>query len=116
MATHLIMYTRTGGCPYVSVAKRVLNEHSVAYEEVFIDRDSVARQNVQNWTGFLSVPTIVVAEEGSQLPIEAPEALAEGSSPRGIDRGYMITEPNVEQLINWLKKHQFITHSENENV
>jgi glutaredoxin len=116
MSTHLIMYTRTGGCPFVTVAKRVLSEHNVSYEEVFIDRDSVARLNVQKWTGFLSVPTLVIAPEGSQLPVEEPAPLPEGESPRGIDRGAMITEPNVDQLIQWLKKHQLIAHSENENV
>ena len=38
--------------------------------------------------------------------------LAPGTSPRGINRGSMITEANIEQLEMWLVQHGFI-HSVN---
>jgi hypothetical protein len=75
---------------------------------MFIDRDPDARQRVLDWTGFLSVPTLVVAEAGETLPYEEPAPLAKGSSPRGIDRGSMITEPGNEELAKWLLHHGFI--------
>jgi glutaredoxin len=108
MRKELVIYTRTASCPFVTLAKRVLNDHALAYREIFIDKDEEARQRVLAWTGFLAVPTIVAANAGDVLPHEEPLPLARGSSPRGINRGAMITEPNMEELTRWLRQHQFI--------
>lgn len=113
MSKQLIMYSRTISCPFVTLAKRVLNDHAVDYRELYIDKDPEARQRVQAWTGFLSVPTLVVANEGEALPYLDPAPLAKGSSPRGIDRGTMITEPNIEELTRWLQRHGFIEEAVN---
>jgi glutaredoxin len=104
----LVMYTRTLGCPFITIAKQVLSEENVPYREIFIDRDPVARQRVRDWTGFLSVPTLVVAHPGSDLPIEVPAPLPNGQSPQGVDRDFMITEPRDNQLRAWLYKYGFI--------
>jgi glutaredoxin len=104
----LVMYTRRMGCPFVTLAKRVLSDYAVPYREVFIDIDDGARRRVLAWTGFLSVPTLVAAQPGEDMPYQEPEMLVAGSSPRGINRGSMITEPNIEQLLNWLAQHGFI--------
>ena len=106
MTKALVMYSRTSSCPFVTVAKRVLTEYKVPYQEIYIDRDPEARQRVLDWTGFLSVPTIIASEDGV-LPVEEPASLAKGTSPRGLDRGAMITEPNMVQLKAWLVKHGF---------
>lgn len=106
--TELVMYTRTSGCPYVSLARSVLQQEGVPYREVFIDRDPEARQHLLDWVGFLSVPTLMVTAPQSDYPIETPPPLAPGMSPRGIDRGAMITEPNAEQFLAWLRKHHFL--------
>lgn len=108
MTRELVMYSRTTGCPFVTLAKRVLSDYGVSYREVFIDRDSHARQLILTWTGFLSVPTLVVAELGSDLPYEEPTPLTPGISPRGINRSSMITEPNLDQLLQWLVQHEFV--------
>lgn len=108
MTKQLVMYLRTSSCPFVSLAKRVLNEYAVTYREVNIDQDDAAKARVLKWTGFMSVPTLIVAEAGEVLPYEPPAALAAGSSPRGIDRGTMITEPSQEQFTQWLQRHGFI--------
>lgn len=104
----LVMYSRSSGCPYMSIAKKVLGEHDIPYSEIFIDKDPEAKQRVLEWTGFLSVPTIVVAEAGEILPYETPSPLESGASPRGIDRGAMITEARATELEAWLEKHGFI--------
>jgi glutaredoxin len=109
MSKELVMYTRTAGCPFVSIAKKVLAEHQVPYREIFIDLDLHARERVLDWVGFLSVPTLVVAEEGQDLPFAEPAYLEKGHSPRGIDRGAMLTEPNAAQLRAWLTRHAFIS-------
>ena len=109
MNKELIMYHRTYGCPFVTLAKQVLRDYNVAYREIFIDQDMSARERVVNWTGFQSVPTLVVANPGEMLPYEEPAFLERGLSPRGINRGSMITEPNIEQLTAWLKQHGFIS-------
>jgi glutaredoxin len=102
------MYSRTSGCPFVTTAKLVLHEHQIPYREVFIDQDPAARERVLDWTGFLSVPTLIVAPLGEDLPLEIPPPLPKGASPRGIDRGAMITEPNTKQFSEWLRKHGFM--------
>ena len=108
MNKQLVMYSRTTGCPYISVAKRVLDDHALGYHEIYIDKDTDARKRVLSWTGFLSVPTLVVSNPGEVLPYEEPHPIAPGSSPRGINRGSMITEGNVDQLRQWLTQHGFI--------
>ena len=107
----LVMYTRTSSCPFVTLSKRVLADHAVTYHEVFTDRDDEARQRVLAWTGFLSVPTLVVAKEGSILPYEEPAPLPRGTSPRGIDRGAMITEPSMTELTRWLVRNGFVSEA-----
>lgn len=108
MVKKIVMYSRSSGCPYVTIATRVLHEHQLEYRELFIDKDPVARERVLNWTGFLSVPTLVIAEAGSDLPYEDPTTLEAGRSPRGVDRGAMITEASSSELEAWLRKHGFI--------
>jgi len=49
------------------------------------------------------------AAGGSDLPLHAPAALAAGSSPRGIDRGAMISEPGIAQLSAWLLRNGLLT-------
>jgi hypothetical protein len=64
---------------------------------------------VRGWIGFESVPTLIIAEGDSVEPFEAPAPLAAGSSPRGIDRGSMLTEATRNQLRTWLVKQGFLT-------
>lgn len=109
MKYDLVMYTRTSPCPFVTLAKRVLGDYGVNYVEVFVDRDEDARQRVLDWTGFLSVPTLVAAEPGAVLPFEEPAPLERGASPRAIDRGSMITEPGTHELTIWLQRNGFIS-------
>jgi len=104
----LVMYSRTYGCPFVSLAKHILDDYGVAFREIYINEDAEARERVLDWTGFLSVPTIIVAAEGSDLPLSPPAYLEVGTSPRGVDRGSMITEPNNVELLAWLQHHDFI--------
>jgi glutaredoxin len=111
MTKELVMYSRTTGCPFITLAKRVLDDYGIAYREIFIDRDEAARQRVLRWTGFLSVPTLVAARIGEVTPDAEPAPLPPGASPRGIHRCDMITEPNHDQLLAWLAEHSFIVES-----
>ncbi|MEP7285753.1 MAG: glutaredoxin family protein [Chloroflexota bacterium] len=107
-AKELVMYTRTTPCPFVSLAKRVLDAEQIPYRELFIDHDKTYEQRVLNWTGFLSVPTLIIAWVGQDLPYIEPSLLPKDTSPRGEDRGPMLTEPNEDQLRNWLRKHALL--------
>ncbi|MFP4321003.1 MAG: glutaredoxin family protein [Anaerolineales bacterium] len=108
----LVMYTRSTPCYFVNLARRVLNEAAVPYREVFIDETPDARERVLTWTGFEAVPTLVVAPNGADTPALPPTHLPPGNSPRGIDRGSMITEPNESQLRAWLEKHELLPPTE----
>ncbi len=115
--THeLIMYARTTPCPFVTLAKRVLEAEHVPYRELFIDQDKALEDRVVKWTGFLSVPTLVVARPGEDLPYTEPAYLEKDASPRGIDRGPMLTEPGEEQLIDWLRRHGFLADAEEQAI
>jgi glutaredoxin len=113
MTKQIIMYSRRLGCPFVTLAKQVLDDYALSYQEIYIDQDETARSRVLNWTGFLSVPTLVVSYNGDALPYDEPPPLTRGTSPRGINRGSMITEPNIDQLTVWLTQHGFIEEAEN---
>jgi glutaredoxin len=104
----LVVYTRTTYCPYQARASRVFEQHDLHPREILIDMDQAAMDRVINWTGFKSVPTIIAAQPGDDMPFEEPAPLARGASPRGVDRGSMITEASEDELIRWLHKHGFI--------
>ncbi len=107
----LVMYIRTSPCPFVTLAKRVLNNEHVPYRELYIDQDKTNERRVLTWTGFLSVPTLVITRQGEDLPYEEPSPLPKDASPRGVDRGPMLTEPSEEQLLNWLREHGLLNGS-----
>jgi glutaredoxin len=104
----LVVYSRSTFCPYVQKARRVFGKYDVTYREIMIDQDPEALERVLGWTGYKSVPTIIVANPGEIHPCEPPAPLEQGSSPRGVDRGVMITEPYEQELETWLRKHGFI--------
>jgi glutaredoxin len=108
MEKEIVMYSRTFGCPYVRIAEQVFARYDIPYREILINQDVAAKTRVIDWTGFESVPTIVVANQGEDLPFEEPTPLPTGNSPRGINRGSMITEPSEGQLLDWLRQHQLI--------
>jgi glutaredoxin len=109
MDKELVMYHRTSGCPYVTIARKVLQQNGIPYREILWDKNPEAERYIRETTGFLPAPTLVVTNPGEDNPYESPAELKPGKSPRGIDRGAMISEPNARQLTNWLKKHGFIT-------
>ncbi len=108
MKHEIVMYTRTRGCPYTNLALSVLRQHDLTCRTVNIDNVPEARERLLGWVGYLSVPTFIVAAPGLDIPAEAPLPLAQGSSPRGVDRGPLITEPNVQQFTTWLRRHGFV--------
>jgi hypothetical protein len=74
--------------------------------DIKADRDAAAR--VRKWVGFESVPTVVIAEGESLEPYEPPNPLPAGASPRGVDRGSMITEASRAELRAWLVKNDLL--------
>ncbi len=106
-AKTLVVYGRTSFCPYQRIAQRVFDEHNLSVHSIMIDQSDEARDLVLQWTGFRAVPTLVVANPGETLPYKEPAPLTV-ESPRGVNRGSIITEPTKEQLLEWLKQHHFI--------
>lgn len=110
MAKQLVFLTRTFGCPMATLARRVLDDHGVGFREVFYDQDPAWRERLLTWTGFLSVPTLFITDDSidPDTPITPPSPLEKGESPRGIDRGAMITEPFEGELLDWLRKFNLV--------
>jgi len=92
----------------VERARRVLRDLDLPYREINIEADEEAAAKVKRWTGFYSVPTIVVAQGQGLDPALPVSPLPEGASPRGVDRGGMITEPRADQLVSFLRRHGFL--------
>jgi glutaredoxin len=101
MAKQLVVYM-SPWCGNSLDAQRALKEWGVAARFINIKEDKAAAGRVKAWTGFESVPTLVIAEGDSTEPVEPPAALAPGRSPRGVDRGVMLTEPTRAELRAWL--------------
>lgn len=88
--------------------QRALTEWNVSATFINIKEDRAAATRLKSWVGYESVPTVIVAEADSLEPAEQPAPLKPGNSPRGIDRGSLITEANRGQLRDWLVKHGFV--------
>ena len=112
MPNMLIFVNRTIGCPLATLARRVLEDYSVPYTERFYDTEADVKSRLLQWTGFLSVPTIYVADGDPNQPATPPSPLEQGASPRGINRGSMITEPSADQLLDWLVQHGFVASAD----
>lgn len=104
----LVVYVRREACPDVRRTCDFLAKHSVAHRLIEADVDPAAKQRVLEWTGYLSFPTLLVAEDGSVEPVEAPIPLRPGQSPRDVDRGTMLTEPSLPGLEIFLRRHGFL--------
>ena len=75
----LVVYSRSTFCPYVQKARRVFGKYDVTYREIMIDQDPEALERVLGWTGYKSVPTIIVANPGEIHPCQ--RSLAEFFDP-----------------------------------
>jgi glutaredoxin len=104
----IVMYTRGGFCPDVSLARRAFQRWRLPYREINIREDSEAHQRCLEWNGCLAMPVIIITRPGEDVPIKPPTPLGPGQSPRDVDRGYMITEASKEGLQTFLTRHNFL--------
>lgn len=103
----LVLYGRQFGCLDQIRAAGWLDEHGVAYRFVDIGANEQAAFRLEQWVGYQSVPTFVIANPGTVVPVEPPDEL-NGRRPRGLDRGTMITEPSIDQLAAFLLQHDLV--------
>ena len=108
MEKEIVMYVRGFYCPTVALARDVLNRYKVPYREIDIDQDPDMAARVKEWTHHYSVPTIVIADSGKDVPYTEFLPRPTERTIKGFDRGPMITEPNNKDLENWLYKHGFL--------
>jgi glutaredoxin len=108
MSREVVVYM-SPWCSSSADTQRALAEWGVPAKFVNIKEDRAAATRLREMVGFESVPTVICAEAGSVEPCEPPVALAKGGSPRGLDRGSVITEASRVQLRSWLVKQGFLT-------
>jgi len=107
MDKELIVYARTAFCPDVMRAVRFLDNNSILYRRIDIDRDEQAGELVESLVGHRSVPTLVIANKGESTPFEEPAPLV-GRNARSVDRGTVITEPSDEALSRFLERNGLV--------
>lgn len=107
MDKEIVMYTRGGFCTDVVRAHRALQRWRLPYREINIRENSQARHRCLEWNRNLSMPVIVIARQGEDVPIEPPLPLEPEQNPSDLDRGYLITEPGKQGLQSFLTRHGF---------
>ena len=108
MDKEIVMYVRSFYCPQIALARDILKRYDIPYREIDIGADPAMAARVREWTNFLSVPTLIIANPGQDLPYTDYLPRPADRPLRGYDRGPMITEPGNEALENWLHKHGFL--------
>ena len=108
MDKEIVMYVRRAYCPNVALARDVMQRYNISYREILIDDNPTMAARVKEWTNYYSVPTIIIANPGQDIPCTDVLPLPTDRFNRGYDRGPMITEPNNQQLEDWLHKHGFL--------
>ena len=108
MDKQLVIYTRSTHCSDVARVRRDLQEWGIPFREVNIDQDAAAAKRLEEWTGFLSVPTVLIADGNSNEPYQEPAGLSLDQNPRNFDRGCMISEPATANLRAFLAHNGFL--------
>ena len=92
----------------VVLARDLMTRYHVPYREINVDQHPAMATRLKEWTGRLSVPTIVIANPGEDVPYADFLPIPTDRPIKGYDRGPMITEPNNRALENWLYNHGFL--------
>jgi glutaredoxin len=108
MEKEIVMYGRRTFCAGVALARDVMDRYHVPYREINIDDDPAMAARLKTWTHGYSVPTIIIANPGEDVPYTDFLPRPTHRTIKGYDRGPMITEPNNQQLEDWLYKHGFL--------
>jgi glutaredoxin len=104
----IVIYTRGSFCPGVALVRDVLIRYHIPYREIDIDDDPDMAARLKAWTHHYSVPTIIVANTGEDIPYTDFLPRPTHRTIKGYDRGPMITEPNNRDFENWLHRHGFL--------
>ena len=108
MDKEIVMYVRSAYCSSVALARDLLNRYHIPYREINITDDPAMTDRLQGWVHFLSVPTIIIANPGEDVPYADFLPRPSDRPLKGYNRGPMITEPNNSDLENWLHQHGFL--------
>lgn len=103
----LVIYGRSSFCPDLVKAQRWLHAWNVPYRQLNVDLDEQAAYRLDAWLGSRTVPTLVIAEQGSIDPI-TPPAEADLTHLRNTDRGSMLHEAEEDTLRAFLIRHGFL--------
>jgi hypothetical protein len=104
----LILVSQPRYTPFVALARDLLTRYKIPFREIDIQAEPAIAERLIGWVGQLSVPTLIVVATESDVPLFPPTPLDPGQSARGVDRGSLISEPNNQQLEDWLYKHGFL--------
>jgi len=108
MDKEIVIYSQVRYSPFIALARDLLTRYKIPFREIDINTDYSLADRVKSWVGKISLPAIIVAAPGDDLPIEPPLPLRSDQPTRGADCGSLIVQPNNQQLENWLHKHGFL--------
>ncbi len=102
----LVVYGSSIPCPDMARFAWWLQQYEVpGMVVVDLHREPWAYDCVVEWTGHASVPTLVVADDDGVYPISDPLPLTHGQRVRAFDRGTVLTEPNPQQIADFLHRN-----------
>lgn len=108
MNKEIVMYVRGAYCGSVALARDLLIRYAIPFREINIDDDPLFAARLREWTQFFSVPTLIITNPGEDVPYTEYLPRPADRPLRGYNRGPMITEPNNQQLEDWLNQHGFL--------
>jgi glutaredoxin len=108
MDKEIVMYVRGVYCGSVALARDLLNRYQIPFREINIDDDPLYAARLKEWTNFYSVPTLIITNPSEDVPYTDVLPRPSDRPLRGYNRGPMLTEPNNQDLENWLYQHGFL--------
>jgi glutaredoxin len=108
MEKEVVIYVRQAFCSSTAMARELLSRYKIPFREIYIDKDPAMANRVIEWTNYRSIPTLIITNPDENVPYTDFLPVPTDQPNRGYDRGPMITEPNNQQLEDWLYKHGFL--------
>jgi hypothetical protein len=110
MDKELVLYRNSDTHDSIARIIEVIHSFGLDFREVLVDRDPEALGHLLYWTGKSSVPAVIAARPGGNLPYTPPQPATRHRPQDQVDLGSLIAGPDPKQLEDWLIRQRFVMH------